>query len=171
MDNIFKEDRFHIRPRFETKTKMTMDELYHSLKARLDMPDVPCSGRLRLGYIALFPNTEDKHYWSPHLSVTIEEVEGEDSRLLRGLYGPSPHVWSMFIFFYAILGLLTMIVIIIGFANRSIGDSGIILWAVPFLIVLIGSIYLVSYFGQKKGHDQLEIIHGFLEKSIGHKIN
>ena len=133
--------------------------------------EAPCDGKVRYGYVSLFPKEEDRHYWSPHLSVTIEEeIDGKGS-LIRGLYGPSPAVWTMFVFVYGIIALAIVIALVIGFANMSIDESGAILWAVPFLIILLASMYLVSFYGQKKGHNQIEDIHHFFESCIGQTID
>jgi len=164
---------FQIRPRFKIESDtLTREIVYEKIKEALNSPDAPCEGRLRLGYVDLFPKKEDKHYWSPHLSMTIEEEHDEDHDLtiIRGLYGPHPAVWTMFVFFYTIIAFLTIVCIVIGFANMSIGNSTTILWAVPFLILAFGSLYLVSFYGQKKGHDQIENLHLFLEKTLNTKL-
>lgn len=162
---------FRIRPRFETTSNKSVEEISRKMKQMLDDENAPCEGKVRMGYIALNPKEEDCHYWSPHLSVTIEETEDDETvSIIRGLYGPSPGVWTMFVFFYSIIGLSLLIVMVIGFANRSIGESCTILWLIPFLVVAFLSLYIASYFGQKKGHDQVEILHNYLEECIGHDI-
>ena len=85
---------------------------------------------------------------------------------LSVLYGPAPNVWTMFVFFYAIIALLIVIAGVIGLANRSIGESGVVLWAIPVLVLIFASMYGVSYIGQKKGHDQVEGIYHFMKSVI-----
>jgi len=162
---------FQIRPRFEVTSSYKVAELQDIMKQALKSEEAPCAGKVRFGYLSLFPSESDQHYWSPHLSVTIEEHPTEDGSLLRGLYGPSPAVWTMFVFVYAIIAIAIVIVMVIGFANMTIDESGAILWAVPFLILLLGSMYLVSSIGQKKGYNQIEDIHHFFESCIGQTIN
>lgn len=171
MSIISQKTGFQIRPRFEVSSEHTVTHLEFVMKKALKSGEAPCSGKVRYGYVSLFPTDEDRHYWSPHLSVTIEEAEDSNGSLIRGLYGPSPAVWTMFVFVYAIIALAIVIAVVIGFANMSIDESGAILWAVPFLILLLGSMYLVSFYGQKKGHDQIEDIHHFFEKCIGQTID
>ena len=170
MSIISQKTGFQIRPRFEIYSSYEVEELKTIMKDALSSTEAPCTGKVRFGYVSMFPREEDRHYWSPHLSVTIEHDESGNGSLLRGLYGPSPAVWTMFVFVYAIIALAIVIATVIGFANMSIDESGAILWAVPFLILLLASMYLVSYFGQKKGHDQIEDIHHFFESCIGQKI-
>lgn len=171
MSIISQKTGFQIRPRFEVSSDYEVAELEHIMKQALKKEDAPCAGKVRYGYVSLFPNEEDKHYWSPHLSVTIEEHHSLKGSLIRGLYGPFPDVWTMFVFVYGIIAVAIVIALVIGFANMSIDESPAILWAVPFLILLLGSMYLVSSIGQKKGHDQIEDIHHFFEACIGQTID
>jgi cytochrome c-type biogenesis protein CcmH/NrfF len=48
-----------------------------------------------------------------------------------------------------------------------LGKSTTILWVVPLLVIVFGSLYFVAYSGQKLGYDQMVTLHHFLEKSTG----
>ena len=171
MSVISQKTGFQIRPRFEIASDFSVEELQNILHKKLNSDEAPCDGKIRYGYASFYPSEEDHHYWSPHLSVTIEEHPSQNGSLLRGLYGPSPSVWTMFVFFYGIIALSILISLIIGLANLTIDEPGTILWAVPVLVLILASMYLVSYFGQKKGHDQIEDIHHFFESCIGQIID
>lgn len=175
MSIISQKTGFQIRPRFEISSNLEVAEIQNIMKKALKSKEAPCDGKVRFGYVSLYPAEDDHHYWSPHLSVTIEpanieENSTEKGSILRGLYGPSPAVWTKFVFVYAIIALSTLIALVIGFANMSIGEPTTILWAVPILILLFASMFLVSSIGQKKGHDQIEDIHHFFERCIGQTI-
>lgn len=170
MSIISQKTGFQIRPRFEISSPYEVSELHNIMKKAIHSNQAPCEGKVRYGYVSLFPKESEHHYWSPHLSVTMEEHPEEKGSLLRGLYGPSPSVWTMFIFVYSIIALAIVIALVIGFANMSIDESTAILWAVPALIILFASMYLVSSVGQKKGHSQIEEMHHFFESCIGQTI-
>ena len=170
MSVISQKTGFQIRPRFEVASEYSVTELQDIMKRAMKSGEAPCDGKVRYGYVSLYPKEEDHHYWSPHLSVTIEEHPDQEGSLLRGLYGPSPAVWTMFVFVYGIIALSIVITLVIGFANMSIDESGAILWAVPLLVLAFASMYLVSSIGQKKGHDQIEDIHHYFESCIGQTI-
>lgn len=155
---------FHIRPRFTLVSKHSVEDLHDRFKAALIKPNATLDGKVRLGYLSLYPKAEDHHYWSPHLSVTIEPDEDDHSlTLLRGLYGPSPAVWTMFVFIYGVIALSIVVVTVIGLANISIDESATILWLVPILLLLFLSFYMASYYGQRKGHQQIEEIDEWFE--------
>lgn len=162
---------FHIRPRFTVLSHESVEEVYHRFKTALSDKEAPFQGKVRLGYVSIYPKLEDHHYWSPHLSVIIEpEDENPEVTMLRGLYGPSPAVWTMFVFIYAIMALALVIVTVIGFANMSIDEPGTILWAVPVLLFLLASIYLTSHFGQQKGHGQIEAIDSWFDSIMSQNV-
>lgn len=162
MASLIEKPEFQIRPRFTLTSKASIESICARYKTILLTKQAPFQGKVRHGYISIVPSIEHQHYWSPHLSVTVEEDEDDPTiTLLKGLYGPSPAVWTMFVFFYAIIAVATVIIAVIGFASMSIGESYSILWALPVLIILFLSLYLTSYFGQLKGHSQIEIIDEF----------
>ena len=154
-----------VRPRFQIEVPYNMEELVTRIQARLDQEDAPCKGRVYHGYASFRPPFKEQHYWSPQLTLSMEELE--EGTLLRGLYGPRSEVWTMFIFFYGIIAFAIMVIAIIGFSNMSLGESGMILWLLPVLVIVFLSLYLVAYFGKKMGNDQILMLHHFIEESIG----
>lgn len=154
-----------IRPRFEIETEHSVQEVSTKIKEGLKREDAPCKGRIKHGHGAFYLPMEEQHYWSPQLSFTLEEL-GEGS-LLRGVYGPRPGVWTMFVFFYAAIGFITMIILIVGLSYWTLDKPAYILWLVPFLLLIFLSLYLVSHFGQKMGRDQMIILHHFMEDCTG----
>lgn len=170
MSAITDPQAFHVRPRFTLVSTLSVDEICELFRRELEKTDTEYSGKVRHGYVSLFPKPKDKHYWSPHLSISLLESESNPSQTeISGLYGPAPEVWTMFVFFYAILGIMIVIIAVIGFANQAIGESSAILWGIPILVITFGSMYGVSYFGQKKGHDQVEGLYLFMESVLKNK--
>lgn len=160
--------RFQIRPRFVIESPLSVRELNEIFRERLKQDKDKFDYKVTEGYVSIFPNANDHHTWSPHLSVTFDDMEKGSE--LRGHFGPGPSIWTMFIFLYSVVGLSIVVLTVIGFANRSIGHSSAILWAVPILILIFLSLYLVSFIGQKKGHDQIEELHKYFENCIGQEI-
>ncbi len=154
-----------IRPRFNQDVDYSFEELKELLETALAEPNSPVTGKVHRGYASFFIPLKDQHYWSPQLSVTFEELK--NGTHIRGLYGPKPSVWTMLMFFYALIGFASIVVTIMGFGLQSLNKDGSILWALPFLIAAFFSIYAVGYFGKKKGYDEIVTIHNFFENAIG----
>jgi hypothetical protein len=156
---------YEIRPRFKKETTLSLDELTVKIQAGLDSENAPCVGHVYSGYAKLHLPQNERHYWSPQLNLSFETVD--NTTILRGLYGPRPTVWTMFIFFYALIAFITVVILVIGLSYWTLGKSTTILWVVPLLVIVFGSLYFVAYSGQKLGYDQMVTLHHFLEKSTG----
>lgn len=160
---------YQVRPRFQVETSFAAGEIEELLKLALQKENAPVKGRIYSGYGSFWLPPNEQHYWSPVLTLTTEESEesNENGILLRGMYGPRPTVWTMFIFFYAFIGFALMVISMVGLSNYWLGKSAVILWLVPLLLLIFLSLYLVAYFGQKLGHDQMVVLHAFLEEALG----
>ncbi|MEZ4987623.1 MAG: hypothetical protein R2795_21770 [Saprospiraceae bacterium] len=152
-----------VRPRFEVHSPKTIEELTVILKEALSKEGVPCRGQVNPGFVTIYTHDEHEHFWAPRLTVTMEREE--NGTLIRGLYGPRPAVWTMFIFFYAILGFAIMVIAIIGSSNHSLGIPSNILWWIPVLVLVFLSLYVVAYIGKKMSYGQMVTICHFWEES------
>ncbi|MBO6524786.1 MAG: hypothetical protein JJ971_13225 [Balneolaceae bacterium] len=157
-----------IRPRIRFETEYSPEQLHRRIKEYLSKPEIQCEGQILPGFATFYPKESDQHYWSPQLTINFEK--SETGSLVRGLYGPKPSVWTMFIFFYSFIGFITMIAAMVSLSYWSLGEASIIFWSVPVLILIFLSLFLVAYLGQKFGHKQIVNIHRFLEDCVGKRI-
>ncbi|HMQ07914.1 MAG TPA: hypothetical protein PKC30_11475 [Saprospiraceae bacterium] len=114
-------------------------------------------------HLTITVKNELQKIWSPYCHLNFEE--DEDGNLeIRGNYGPNPNIWTVFIFLYSLLGLLTFFIFIIGTTQYSLGmDAGILL-ILPILILLIILLYLAAQVGKRFAKDQTLQIHRFLKE-------
>lgn len=159
---------FSVRPYFSVHLPERIDVIAQKISNAIKRDGASCKGWVDTEYASLYLPETQQHFWSPHLALTFDEHE--EGSTLRGRYGPKPTVWTMFIFFYAIIGFALLIITIIGLSNMSLNQPASILWWIPVLLVLFLSLYLVAYFGQKLGHDQMATLHEFLEDALGRPI-
>ena len=155
----------HIRPRFEIVTTLSIQDLEERLHNALKESILTCEGNITSAYATLYPPLKNQHFWSPQLTLSMEDMD-DGNTLIRGMYGPKPTVWTLFVFFYSILALAILIISIIGFSNLSLGISSKILWLLPVLIGVFLSLFIVSHFGKKLGKDEIKMLHHFFEKVI-----
>jgi hypothetical protein len=154
---------YKVRPRFKIETNYRVEELKNKLQEGLHQEAAACIGIVNPGYVTLYIPRKDQHYWSPQLNLTFEETE--KGCVLRGLYSPRPAVWTMFVFFYAIIALAVLFIGVLGLSYLMLNKPAAILWLVPVLILIFLSLYLVAYFGQKLGEKQMIILHDFTVQS------
>ncbi len=156
-----------VRPRFLIETHLSVDEIEELLKSELKRQNYPCYGSVAYGYSVIKISKKMQHFWSPQLSLSME-LEG-DKTSIRGLYGPKPSVWTMFMFLYTILGFSTLITAMVGLAKLSLEKPAEILWLVPIGLLLILVTYIASANGKKIGKNHLQILHHFFEKATNLK--
>ena len=154
-----------IRPRIHTETSISVDELSKAFKTNLSDKKYGCEGKVVHGFATIYPPEEEQHFWSPQLTLSFEE--SDNGTLIRGLYGPQPTVWTMFVFFYTIVGFAILILGMLGYSYWTLDKPVTFLWAVPVFIALFLSLFLVAYFGQKLGQKQMTRLHRFLENCLG----
>jgi hypothetical protein len=157
-----------IRPRFKVETDLSIEDLVTRIDTSLKSEYAVCKGHVFSGYAKLYLPLENQHFWSPQLTVTFEDVD--NTTIIRGLYGPRPTVWTMFVFFYALLAFGILVISMIGLSYWTLGKSTYILWWIPVLGAVLASLYRVAYLGQKLGKDEILLMHHFLEESTGLKI-
>ena len=107
---------------------------------------------------------EDQHYWSPEFNVTVEKQE--KGALVRGVLGPKPKVWTMFMFFYSAVIVLFFLGLAMGVSQWMLGMNAPILWSIPACIILWVLIVLAAKFGQFKGRAQTEVLWRFIDEAI-----
>jgi hypothetical protein len=163
--------KYRVRPRFKFVFEGAPESFIDLVDTKLKQQDASCKGVINASHIALLIPAEDQHYWSPQLSVTFDKNENDAGCIVRGMYGPNPAVWTMFVFFYGLIAFAILAIAVIGFSQLSLGNSASVLWIIPGLIIVFLSLYLVAYFGQKTGEAQMIRLHQFLEESIGFPID
>ena len=161
--------QIEIRPRFQQHSRLSQEEVIHRFRQALDRQEDSIKGLIVDHHITLrFPRAE-QHFWSPQLSLEIEPADTGGS-LIRGLYGPRPSVWLMFVFFYSLLGFVSMIIAVIGFSERSLGLPGRILWLLPVAGFIVVMMFLSARTGQKLGREEMfrlrDFFHAALEETV-----
>lgn len=156
---------FHIRPRFKEQLPVTADEFQKRLEEALEDAE-KWEGRVRFGFVTVQIPFKDQHFWSPQLTISYESTD--DGVLVRGMYGPRPNVWTMFVFFYAIVGMAMLAVLMVGLSNLTLDKDAVILWWVPVLVLVFLSLFLVARAGQSISKKQMVVLHEFVEQ-VMHK--
>ena len=156
---------YHVRPRFQVEVPDDLETITSRIRTGLKQDDAPCQGKINKDFVTLQLHPEEQHFWSPQLTLSIEKTP--EGSLLRGLYGPRPTVWTMFVFFYTAIGFSALIILIVGLTNRMFDEPSNILWWIPVLLVVFVSLYWVAWQGQKLSHDQMVKLHRFLEDTVG----
>lgn len=153
-----------LRPRINTRIPLEPAEVERRIRAHLQAAGSPVEGHFSHGF-GRMQLRDDQRYWSPEITLRIEAEKG-GSRI-SGHMGPKAEVWTLFVFCYAVLGLGTLIVLLIGLSNWSLDQSTHILWGVPIGLALFSTIYYVAWTGQRWSRHQMRSLLNFCESAIG----
>lgn len=161
---------FRIRPRFKEQLSLTKDSFKNKINESLENSS-DCVGLISETYCVLKIPTSERHYWSPQLTITIEEEEGQNDHItVRGLYGPKPSVWAVFFMSYAALGVLALFAGVYGLSQLMLEKPAPILWLIPAFGLVALVLYLIAQGGQKIGAEQMFRLHHFYEDTMKHHV-
>lgn len=156
-----------IRPRFREIYHLPPAQTIQKIRMAIEASDAPVRGMVVDQHLVLVIPPEERHYWSPQLSIDIEAHE--EGALIRGLYGPKPSVWLMFVFLYSVLGVISLFVAITGFSQYSLGIPAPVLWVLPLTAILALFLYFSAKTGERLGRDQMVRLHLFLDEVLGER--
>lgn len=161
-------NKIAIRPRFKIEAKMPKYELITRISDEIESCNGKCEINLVKNHI-IFKIPEDmQHFWSPELSIEIEELEGIS--VLRCILGPRSSLWTLFATFYALSVFAGLIGLVLGLSQWSIGNYPSGLWLVPVSIVLIGIAYIVALTGQKLSYNEMLFLKKKLYRAVNNKL-
>lgn len=105
---------------------------------------------------------KDHHFWSPHLHLEIVAEEGEKTKL-KGLFGPKPQVWTLFVFLHFVVATAFIgcsIWAYVGSKMEAFNVFPIVMMVVlPIVWILL---YLFGRLGRDFGKDQIKKMQQFL---------
>lgn len=155
-----------IRPRFRQTFEAPPEQVMQQFQTLLDQAEAPVVGRVSkvIKQIILKVPQEERHYWSPQLALNLDEF-GSGSEI-RGLFGPRSSVWLMFIFFYAVLGIISLFIGITGGAQAALGQEAPVLWIIPICAVIALVLFFVAKAGERLGREQMYILYDAYQAAL-----
>ena len=152
-----------VRPRFEFTIKYSMNEaikrITNSLKISVDIVE----GIIVDNHVILDIPDKFRHFWSPQMNFRfVKNNEKSADTLVRGIIGPRPAFWTLFIFFYFAIGVLGFLISSYGISKWILGEYSHSLWALPISLLLMATAYLTGKFGERLGKDQIVTLTKFV---------
>jgi len=120
IDNYLMPD-LSFRPRFKFHSELSLEELSERLMkyAKTAPLDNIRMKKVR-DHFTLEITEKYKHFWSPHMDVNMEHDQEEGKALVRCMIGPTPAVWTMFMFFYGFFGFLAFVGLTLGLSQWTL---------------------------------------------------
>lgn len=153
-----------LRPSFTIDLAASPDEAIRRIRAGLRANGLSdCS--MSAGRCAeLFVERSRRRFWSPYLSIQLEEKD--EGSLLRGRFAPHPEVWTLFAFLYAAVGFGILVGAGWGYAQWVLGRSPWGLLLIPAGALLIAALHGASVVGQRLGAEQMDELGSRLKRVL-----
>ena len=152
----------HIRPRFAFTVPYSREAVLERIRQGIESNDA-VRGTVVDYHVILDIPQRDRHYWSPQLNFRIElDEENPEHTEVKGLIGPRPAVWTMFMFIYFSIGAIGFFVSAFGISHWMLGKYSHTVLALPIAALIMLTAYLAGKQGEKLGHDQIEVLKQFI---------
>ena len=105
-------DKVQIRPRYTFTAPIKKKEVVTKLREALAKEASGLKGNFVKPLVVISVSEGDRHFWSPELSLDVEEKECETE--IRCILGPRSALWTMFAAFYGFAVLLGIAGLVLG---------------------------------------------------------
>lgn len=168
--NEQKSSDIYLRPRF----KMNFEESHQNLIEKFKDISKNKTSKFGIlisdGHVIIDIPAEENHFWSPQLNIEIEKIE-ENKSLVKGLFGPKPQVWTLFIFIHFAMAIAFIGFSIIAYVKYTLkSDYKIALAVTAVLPILWITMYFLGRLGRKRGHKQMDDLYGFMMMTLDYKV-
>ena len=93
-----------LRPRFKIDFDESEEVLLKKFKDNLIDDDCKYCSKIVDNHIFIDTPSEEDHFWSPQLHLEIVKATVKSS-FVKGLFGPKPQVWTLFMFLHFAVGI------------------------------------------------------------------
>ena len=155
-----------LRPRFSIDLEENSKELEKRIKGYLSNDKCNFRSRVVDHHVFIDIAEEKSHFWSPQLHLEIVNV-GEKSSIIKGLFGPKPQVWTLFMFIHFIVATMFLGFGVMAYVRCRLDESLIfpitMLVGLPLVWILL---YFLGKIGKDIGKNQMKELHDFLIQII-----
>ncbi len=155
-----------LQPTFTVDVPLGADELMEKIRLAIRSPELLGHAVSAGQCVELTIDAAERRFWSPHLSVSVNDGESSSRTELFCRFSPRPEVWTMFMFFYFI-GLFGMCAAAIyGYVQWFLGSPPWALTVIPIGLVTVAVLHSTSLIGQGFSSDQMELLRARLERTL-----
>lgn len=155
-----------LRPRFSIDLKENSQTILKRFSDEFKKDETTFRGNIVDGHIFISVPKKDEYFWSPQLH--LESLENtENTSQLKGLFGPKPQVWTLFMFVHFVIGISFLGFCVLFYTRISLNDS---IFFPLIMMIALPLIWIVLYFlgkiGKDTGKNQMKNLHDFMLKVI-----
>lgn len=161
-----KNSDIHLRPRFKMNFEESQQEIISKFRENLNDGNCKYCSKIVDGHIVIDVPKDENHFWSPQLNIEIESVENSKT-IVKGLFGPKPQVWTLFMFFHFAVAIAFIGFGIVAYVQWTLKtDYSLALTIVLALPIVWFGMYFLGRIGKKTGHQQMDELYKFMMKTL-----
>lgn len=153
-------NQIFLKPRFQFDFAMNATELLARFEVHKGLEN---TYRIKVvdEHIVIDVPEKEAHYWSPQLQLEIEGGEDGLSKI-RGLFGPKPQVWTLFMFIHFAVGTAFVVFAVLAYANYRLEKSLFLPVTMLVVLPLIWiSLYFIGSIGKATGQKQMDDLKAY----------
>lgn len=154
-----------LRPRFSiliNKCPKQVLEVFENVKNSRDSIQINV---LDVHVFLKIPKTQ-QHFWSPQLHLEVLETS-QTSCTIKGVFGPSPKVWTLFMFLHFVTASLFIGFGIWTYSNWTLDVQFTTPLLLTFMMVIVWiSLYISGRLGKQKGCHQMLELYDFIDRIL-----
>lgn len=163
MENKVRIKSFRSRPRFKVYTKASKIELIKNIKKHLALNNKEIGGYANQEFAMVRLRKDKNKYWAPQLQIRWEmDEDNNELTVVRGVIGPRPNIWTMFMFFYLLSGALLITLGTYAISEYYVTGSSNWIWSIVLSILLAIGTFTAAKIGQHISKDHLAEIYKFI---------
>ena len=140
--NTEKNKDIYLRPRFKIDYNLAKQKIITKFKDNLTHKNCKYCSKIIDGHIVIdVPKSED-HFWSPQLNIEIVE-NTEKSSIVKGLFGPKPQVWTLFMFIHFVMAFAFIAFSIMAYVQWTLKANNLFALCMVYLLPIL---WLIMYF-------------------------
>ena len=164
MKNEIEINAIRSRPRFKVVAKMTPEEFSDKLKIHFKNHNKTLGGYVNKEVAIIRLRQDREKYWAPQLQIRVEENEDLAGTIwVRGLFGPRPAIWTLFMFSYGLGGAIILTTGLYGWIELGLGIGNFWVWSNLIGLTLIVGPYISAKIGQQIARSHMSVLRTFIE--------
>jgi hypothetical protein len=160
------DNQIQLRPRFEKIVSKSVEDIQTDadlLKQKVK-PDFIIN---RLDeHLWIYIGKEQKKFYSPHLHLEFETLENGETKV-KGLFGPDPALWTMFMFLHFVVAGIFIIFGVFAYSNWTLNEPyGIHLAVMGLMVAAWFVLYFIARSNRKKGMPQTRELERVMDELL-----
>jgi hypothetical protein len=150
------DSQLHLRPRFELFSAIPLDNLKERFNEAKDKLEPDFKIKVIGNYIYLGIGLVARKNWSPNLQLELEAYE--DGRThIRGVFGPDPVLWTLFMFLHFVVAGIFLIFGVIAYSKYNLNEPCLFDLVIMFIMTNIWFLlYYIARYNRSRGLQQAE---------------